>query len=56
MLYNLDKLLDTRGTLFKLLNGTFRAKTFYMKVILKYQNNLFFKFVIVETQLVTRYA
>ena len=41
--------------LFKLLNGAFRAKTFYMKVALKYQINLFFKFVIIKTQLVTRY-
>ncbi len=34
---------------FKLLNGIFRAKTFYMKVVLKYQINLFFKFVIIKT-------
>jgi hypothetical protein len=47
--------LDIRGTLFKLLNGAFRAKTFYMKVVLKYQINLFFKFVIIKTQLITRY-
>jgi hypothetical protein len=51
----LDKLLDTRDTLFKLLNGTFRVKTFYMKVVLKYQINPFFKFVIIKTQLITRY-
>ena len=39
-----------RGTFFKLLNGMFRAKTFYMKVALKYHINLFFKFVIIKTQ------
>ncbi len=50
-----DKLLDFRGTLFKLLNGVFRAKTFYIKVVLKYQINLFFKFVKNKTQLITRY-
>ena len=50
-----DKILDTRGTLFKLLNGTFRAKTFYMKNALKYQINPFFKFVIIKTQLITCY-
>ena len=37
----LNKLLDTRGTLFKLLNSVFRVKTFYMKVIPKYQINTF---------------
>jgi hypothetical protein len=47
--------LDTRGTLFKLLNGAFRAKTFYMKVALKYQINQFFMFVIIKTQLIARY-
>jgi hypothetical protein len=41
--------------LFKLLNGTFRMKIFYMKVVLKYQINPFFKFVIIKTQLITRY-
>jgi hypothetical protein len=41
--------------LFKLLNGAFRTKTFYMKVALKYQINPFFKFVIIKAQLVTRY-
>ena len=51
----LDKLLDARGMLFKLLNDAFRAKTFYMKVILKYKINPFFKFVIIQTQLITRY-
>ena len=50
----LNKILDTRGTLFKLLNGVFRAKTFYMKVTLKYHINLFFKFVIIKTQLSIR--
>jgi hypothetical protein len=47
--------LDTRGTLFKLLNGMFRAKIFYMKVALKYHINPFFKFVVIKTQLITCY-
>jgi hypothetical protein len=51
----LDKLLDIRGTLFKLLNGVFRTKTLYMLVVLTYQINLFFKFVIIKTQLITHY-
>ena len=41
--------------LFKLINGVFRAKTFYMKVVLKYKINPFFKFIILKTQLITRY-
>ena len=41
--------------LFKLLNGVFHAKTFYMKVVLKYQINPFFKFSIIKTQLITHY-
>ncbi len=49
-LKKVDKLLDKSGTLFKLLNGAFRAKIFYMKVALKYYNNLFFKFIIIKTQ------
>ena len=51
----LDKLLDTHSTLFKLLNSAFRAKTFYVKVVLKYTINRFFKFIIIKTQLITRY-
>ena len=51
----LDKLLDTRDTLFKLLNIAFHAKSFYIKVVLKYHINLFFKFVIIKTQLITCY-
>ncbi len=51
----LDEILDARSTLFKLLNSVFCAKTFYMKVALKYQINPFFKFVIIKTQLITRY-
>jgi hypothetical protein len=47
--------LDSRDTLIKLLNGVFRVKTFYMKVALKYQINLFFKFIIIKTQLITCY-
>ena len=47
--------LDTRGTLFKLLNGVSRAETLYIKVGLKYHINLFFKFVIIKTKLATRY-
>ena len=47
--------MDFRGTLFKLLNGVFRAKIFFMKVVLKYQINLFFKFVKTKTQLITSY-
>ena len=39
---------DTHSTLFKLLNGVFRTKTFNMKVVLKYQINLFFKVVIIN--------
>ncbi len=50
-----DKLLNTCGTLFKLLNGVFREKTFYMKVAVEYQINPFFKFGIIKTQLITRY-
>jgi hypothetical protein len=44
-----DKLLNIRGTFFKLLNSVFRVKIFYTKVVIKYQNNLFFKFVIIKT-------
>ena len=51
-LQKVDKILDICGTLFNLLNGVFRAKTFYIKVALKYQINLFFKFVIIKTQLI----
>jgi hypothetical protein len=49
------KVLDFHGTLFKLLNGAFRAKIFYMKVVLKYHINPFFRFVIIKTQLITSY-
>lgn len=35
-------------TLFKLLNGMFRAKIFYVKVALNYQIYLFIKFVIIK--------
>ncbi len=42
-------------TLFKLLNGVFRAKTFYIKVVLKYHINLFFKFIIIKNQLIICY-
>ncbi len=41
---------------FKLLNGIFRAETFYIKIVLKYQIKPFFKFVIIKTQLITRYC
>jgi hypothetical protein len=51
----LDKLLDTRDTLLILLNGIFCTNIFYMKVVLKYHINPFFKFVIIKTQLITRY-
>ncbi len=51
----MDENLDTRGTLFKLLNGVFRVKIFYMKVVPKYQINPFFKFVIIKIQLITSY-
>ena len=54
-LQRLDEVLDFRGTHFKLLNGAFRAKTFYMKVVIKYQINPFFKFVVIKTQLNTHY-
>ena len=40
---------------FKLLNSVFCAKTFFIKVALKYQINLFFKFIRIKTQLITRY-
>ena len=33
---------------FKLLNDVFHAKTFYMKVALKYQINIFVKFAIIK--------
>ena len=49
------KILDTHATPFKLLNGVFRAQTFYMKVVVKYQINLFFKFVMIKTQLIIFY-
>jgi hypothetical protein len=55
ILKRVDEILDTRGTLFKRLNDVFRAKTFYMKIDLKYQINLFFKLVIIKTQLIKRY-
>ena len=45
----LDKHLDKNDMFFKLLNGVFRVKTFYIKVVLKYKINLFFKFVIIQT-------
>mgnify|MGYP003702665719 CR=1 FL=1 len=35
--------------LFKLLNGVFYPKTFYIKVALKHHINPFFKFVIIKT-------
>ena len=41
-------------TLSKLLNGVFFAKIFYRKVALKIHINLFFKFKIVNTQLIMR--
>ena len=50
-----DKDKDCCVTLFKLLNGVFRAKTFYMKVALKHQINPFFKFVIIKTQSIIYY-
>ena len=50
----LDGDKDFRDTLFKLLNGAFRVKTFYIKVALKYHINLFFKFVIIKTQSIIR--
>ena len=43
-----DEISYIRVTLFKLLNGIFRVKTFYMKVTLKYKINLFFKFIIIK--------
>ena len=55
LMKRVDEILDTHGTLFNILNGAFRVKTFYMKVVLKYKINLFFKFVIIKTQLITRY-
>ena len=47
----LDKKLNTSDMLFKLLNSMFHAETFNMKVSLKYHINLFFKFIIIKTQL-----
>ena len=32
----LDEILDTHGTFFKLLNGAFRGKIIYIKIALKY--------------------
>jgi hypothetical protein len=49
-----DENLDIHDTFFKLLNGVFCAKDFYMEVALKYQINIFFKFVIIKTQLIIR--
>ena len=49
-----NKILDICGTLFKLLNGAFCTKTFYINVALKYQINLFFKFVMIKTELIIR--
>ncbi len=55
-LQTLDEVLNFHGTLFKLLNCAFRrAKIFYIKIVLKYQINPFFKLVIIKTQLSTRY-
>ena len=45
----LDKVLDIHVTFFKLLS------TLSMIVDLKYHINLFFKFIIIKTQLITRY-
>ena len=50
----LDEDKDFRVTFFKLLNGAFRTKTFYIKVALKYRINLFFKFIIIKTQSIIR--
>ena len=33
----------------------FRVKTFYIKVVIKYKVNTFFKFIIIKTQLITSY-
>jgi hypothetical protein len=41
-----------RGMFFKLLNNAHHVKTFNIRVALKYQINLFFKFVIIKTQLI----
>jgi hypothetical protein len=53
MLQGVDENVDIRGMLFKLLNNMFCVKTSNVKVALKYQINLFFKFVIIITQLTT---
>ena len=44
----LDKFLNICDTFFKLLNDVFCMKTCYMKVVLKYLINSFFKFVIIK--------
>ncbi len=44
----LDEDEDFRRMFFKRLNDAFRTKTFYMKVVLKYHSNPFFKFVIIK--------
>jgi hypothetical protein len=53
-LQELDEDKNFCDTFFKLLNGTFRTKTFYMKVALKYHINIFLKFVIIKTQSIIR--
>ena len=55
LLEELNKILYTRDIFFKLLNGVFRVKIFYIKVALRYHINPFFKYVIIKTQLITRY-
>lgn len=39
---------------FKLLNGVFHLKTFYIEIALKYQIDSFFKSIIIKTQLIIR--
>ena len=47
--------MNFRDMLLKWLNGAFHMKIFCMKVVLKYQINLFIKFVIIKSQLITSY-
>jgi hypothetical protein len=47
-----DSLSIFISTLFKLLNNISCVETFYIEVVLKYQINLFLKFIIIKTQLI----
>lgn len=51
----LDENVDIYSTILNcLLNGIFCMKTFYREVTLKYQIYIYFKFVMIKTQLIKR--